>query len=239
MRPVLKRQLLEAACAPYRAAGYFHYHWAYGKLSGDPVFASLLEQGLLQPRHRILDLGCGRGLLAAWFLAAEKLSATGQWHAGVEVPKETVFHGIDLHSGVCTAGNLALKPHYGDRVSLVTGDLCHADLSGFDAITLLDVLHYIPFAQQELLLDQIRAALDSGGLLIARVGNAQGGWRFRLSQWVDIAMANVQGHRILALHSRSLTDWVRALERRGFTVSQQAMSTGTPFANALLVARVP
>lgn len=239
MQPALKLQLLDAACQPYRAAGYFHYRWARGKLGQDPVFTSLLKQGNLNRRARVLDLGCGRGLLAAWFLAAEQMAATGQWPVGFEVPTGVEFHGVDLHAGTCAAGNRALRPHFGARVSLVSGDMCRADLRGYDAITILDVLHYIPFAQQEVLLDRIRAALGPAGLLITRVGNAQGGWRFRFSQWVDLAVAYVQGHRIHCLYCRPLDDWTRALEARGFTVTAQPMSEGTPFANALLVARVP
>lgn len=239
MQSDLKLQLLNAACTPYRAAGYFHYHWARGKLRQDPVFTSLLEQGTLNRRSRVLDLGCGRGLLAAWFLAAEQLAVIGQWPASFDVPTGIKFHGVDLHAGVCAVGNRALRPHFGDRVVLVSGDISHADLCGYDAITILDVLHYIPFAQQEILLDQIRAALGQGGLLVTRVGNARGGWRFRFSQWVDLAVSRAQGHRIRSLYCRPLDDWTRALEARGFTVTTQPMSEGTPFANTLLVASVP
>lgn len=239
MRPDLKRPLLDAACTPYRAAGYFHYHWARGKLRQDPVFTWLLEQGTLNRRNRVLDLGCGRGLLAAWFLAADQLAAAGQWPASFAVPTGIRFHGIDLHAGVCAAGNRAMRPHFGDRVSLVSGDICDADLCGYDAITLLDVLHYIPFAQQEVLLDRICAALGPGGLLLTRVGNAQGGWRFRFSQWVDLAVSRAQGLRMHSLYCRPLDDWTRALEARGFTVTAQPMSEGTPFANTVLVARMP
>jgi len=239
MQAALKLQLLEAASQPYRAAGYFHYRWARGKLGQDPVFTSLLEQGTLRRCARVLDLGCGRGLLAAWFLAADQLAASGQWPADFEVPTGIAFHGVDLHAGACAAGNRALQPHYGARVSLVSGDMRRADLRGYDAITILDVLHYIPFTQQDVLLDQIRAALGPGGLLVTRVGNARGGWRFRFSQWVDLAVTYAQGHRIRSLYCRPQNDWTRALEARGFTVAAQPMSDGTPFANALLVARVP
>jgi SAM-dependent methyltransferase len=239
MQPDLRRQLLDAACTPYRASGYFHYRWARGKLGQDPVFASLLEQGTLNQRSRVLDLGCGRGLLAAWFLAADQLATTDQWPANIKVPTGIEFHGVDLHADTCAAGNRALQPHFGNRVSLVGGDMCLADLKGYDAITILDVLHYIPYTQQEVLLDQIRAALGPGGLLITRIGNARGGWRFLFSQWVDLAVANAQGHRINTLYCRSLSGWTRELEARGFSVSAQSMSEGTPFANALLVARVP
>lgn len=239
MQSELKLQLLAAACKPYRATGNFNYHWARGKLGNDPVFTSLLEQGTLHQRVRVLDLGCGRGLLAAWFLAADRLASTGQWPASFEVPTGIEFHGVDLHVGACAVGNQALKPHFGDRVSLVSGDMCRTDLRGYDAIIILDVLHYISFAQQEALLDQIRASLRPGGLLVTRVGNALGGWRFRFSQWVDLAVANAQGQRIRSLSCRPLSDWAQALAARGFTVTAQPMSSGTPFANALLLARLP
>lgn len=237
MQPSLNLQLLDAACTPYRAAGYFHYQWARGKLSHDPVFTWLLEHGTLNRRNRVLDLGCGRGLLAALFLSAEQLAASGQWSASFDVSIGIKFHGIDLDAGCCAAGNRALRPHFGDRVSLTSGDIRDADLRGYDTITLLDVLHYIPFAQQEVLLDRIRAALEPGGLLVTRVGSAQNGWRSRFSQWVDLAVSNAQGHRIHSLYCRPMDDWTRALQARGFTVTAQPMSAGTPFANILLVAR--
>ena len=38
---------------------------------------------------------------------------------------------------------------------------------------------------------------------------------------------------------RTLADWIAYLESLGFTVHSQPMSQGTPFANVLLVAKVP
>lgn len=60
------------------APGRFAYHFARGKLGGDPVFLALLERGLLSDRARILDLGCGQGLLAAWLLAARRQFESGE-----------------------------------------------------------------------------------------------------------------------------------------------------------------
>jgi SAM-dependent methyltransferase len=74
--------LIDAASAPYRAAGRFAWHFARGKLRGDPVFAALLAQGLLAGRARVLDLGCGQGLLAAWLLAARALEAAKACSSG-------------------------------------------------------------------------------------------------------------------------------------------------------------
>ena len=77
----LRQRLLDRASAPYRAAGKFAYHFARGKLGGDPMFLALLQRGLIPDRSRILDLGCGQGLLAAWLLAARQLYDAGEWPA--------------------------------------------------------------------------------------------------------------------------------------------------------------
>ena len=74
MQPALKRHLLDHATAPYRATGTLNYRWARGKLGYDPIFAALIELAVFPDGARVLDLGCGRGLLAAWFLAAERLA---------------------------------------------------------------------------------------------------------------------------------------------------------------------
>ena len=64
--------LVKAASASYWKADLFGYFKARGKLRGDPAFAGILSEGLLADAQRILDLGCGQGLLAAWLEAARR-----------------------------------------------------------------------------------------------------------------------------------------------------------------------
>jgi hypothetical protein len=75
----LNKRLLDLASAPYRITGNFNYYSARGKLAHDPIFVALLKQGVFPDNARVLDLGYGRGLLAAWLLAAEQLGAHGDW----------------------------------------------------------------------------------------------------------------------------------------------------------------
>ena len=206
MQKSLKKRLLDVATAPYRSAGRSDYYWARGKLSRDPIFTALLERGVFPDGARVLDLGCGRGLLAAWLLAAEQMAAQGSWDAPQAPPKALRFRGVELVAREAHCGNAAL--------------------------------HYIPHAEQDQLLDRIRAALGPGGLFLTRVGDASGGWRFRISQWVDRRMAQLQGHRYAPTWCRPLAEWRRTLERRGFTVEALPMSSGTPFANVMLICRV-
>jgi cyclopropane fatty-acyl-phospholipid synthase-like methyltransferase len=232
-------QLLSNACLPYRVTGRANFGWARGKLKHDPMFMALLERQVLPDGAMVMDLGCGRGLLAAWCLAAERMAQQGQWVAPFSPPRGLRFRGVELMAREAVCGNAALQPHYGARVELAGGDMRTADLGGVDAIAALDVLHYIPTADQDQLLDRIRSALRPGGVFVTRVGDAHAGLRFRISQWVDRCISFVQGHRLSRMWCRSAANWTLALQRRGFTVQACPMSTGTPFANVMLVCRVP
>ena len=93
--------LVNAASAPYRRAGHFGWHFAWhfarGKLRIDPVFRHLLSQGLITPRARVLDIGCGQGLLASLLQAADGLAQSGRWPQGwAAAPLGASVTGIDL-----------------------------------------------------------------------------------------------------------------------------------------------
>lgn len=233
----MRNKLLDLACEPYRTTGKFNYHWARGKLGNDPMFAAFIDHGVFPDGARVLDLGCGRGLLAAWMLAAERLSEQDGAAAGVNVPKGLRFAGVELMAREAECGNKALQPLHGERVQLRGGDMRSAQLDAADVITVLDVLHYIPYDEQDRMLDRIRAALGKGGIFVTRVGDANSGVRFALSQLVDRCMSFAQGHRLGRMWCRPLGDWIQALEKRGFAVQTHPMSSGTPFANVLMISR--
>lgn len=240
MNPDFRRLLRDHATYAYRKTGPFNYRWARGKLGQDSIFPALIEHGVFHDHARVLDLGCGRGLLAAWLLAAEQLADAGQWPGHLPPPpRQLRFRGFELMGREAEVGNRALQPHFPGRVELAGGDMREVPLDDIDAVAILDVLHYVDYAAQEALLDRIRAALPPGGVFITRVGNAAAGWRFRFSQFVDRCMAGVQGHRQAPTWCRPLEDWQAQLGKRGFRVSASPMSDGTLFANVMLVARVP
>src|SRR3984957_17512537 len=89
--------LLDAACEPYRNAGRFAYYFARGKLRADPVYRAILELGLLLGRARVLDLGCGQGLLGAWLQAAKLCHGRGSWPRALRsAPQPLSTRGIEL-----------------------------------------------------------------------------------------------------------------------------------------------
>jgi SAM-dependent methyltransferase len=238
MQPSLKKQIHDLAVSPYRDTGFFNYRWAKCKLWYDPIFPALIEQSVFPDGARVLDLGCGRGLLAAWLLAAEQMATKGNWPDAVPPKKSLQIRGVELMAREADCGNRALQPIYGKRVQLGGGDMRNADMSNADVIAILDVLHYIPINEQDQILDQIRAALKQGGTFVTRIGNASNSLRFRISQLTDRCISFVQGHRLPKMWCRPVEDWIHALENRGFSVQATPMSEGTPFANIMLVARI-
>jgi SAM-dependent methyltransferase len=225
--------LLEAACEPYRNAGRFAYHFARGKLRTDPVYRAILELGLLLGRARILDLGCGQGLLSAWLQAAERCYESGSWpRAWPPAPRALSTRGIELMARDVQRARCALGP----ASDVSHGDIRDAAFGAVDAVVILDVLHYMPPQAQLDVLQRVRAALPSHGLLLLRVGDAGGGLRFHYGQWSDRLVMLLRGHSLVAQHCRSVAQWRTVLRDCGFDSEAKPMSHGTPFANVLLIA---
>jgi SAM-dependent methyltransferase len=232
------RELHRLASEPYRRSGRFGWHFARGKLGLDPVFRSLLERGDITPQSRVLDIGCGQGLLASLFSACDELAQRGAWPAHwASPPTGARYTGIemmprDVTRAMAAIGVLPSAP----RVHCA--DIRNAELPAADAVVILDVLHYVDHAAQAVLLQRVRAALAPRGRLLLRVGDAAGRGRFAASQWVDRAVTSLRGHRTPPTFCRKLTDWTTLLQRIGFEVEALPMSRGTPFANVLLCCNV-
>ena len=150
--------LTRARRACQRLSPYWR-HYGSAKLRYDPVYRQLAERTL--PWGRVLDAGCGPGLVAA--LAT--------------VRGEPAYCGIDLDDTKLEAAAELLEqlsqPLAGDwRLMRAKLPLPQLPLARFDTVMLIDVLHYWPVDEQELLLRQLHGSLDRGGLLFLRDGLA-------------------------------------------------------------------
>ena len=226
--------LIDAASLKFRVAGPYAYYFARGKLTGDPFYEHLLAHGLLQGRNRILDLGCGQGLLAAWLREVRTLHESGDWPAGWPAPPlPQSIAGIDLEARDIRRAQLAL----GGYAQFAAGDLREAAIAQSDAIVIMDVLHYVDSAAQQRILQRIRAALPDDGLLLLRVGDADGGLRSRISRCVDQCLLLLRNGALHGLHRRPLRDWQSLLAVTGFRCAPVPMKSAAPFADVLLDCR--
>jgi SAM-dependent methyltransferase len=227
--------LIDAASEPYRHAGYFARRFARGKLGMDPVFRHLLSQGLIAPRARVLDIGCGQGLLASLLGACQRLAEQGHWPGQwAPAPAAARVTGIEMMPRDIERARASL----GDSAEFVCGDMRHTPFPSVDTVVILDVLHYITVPEQNQVLERVRSALRPDGMLLLRVGDAADRRRFLISQWVDALVSRVRGHRVLPQYGRTLAEWTTQLQSLGFEVRSQPMNQGTPFANVLLVAKL-
>lgn len=229
----VRRQICARASAWFDGGDRFGYHFARLKMKSDPLFTDVLLTGALSACSDLIDLGCGQGLLSAWLLAARIQRRLGPWPADwPEPPAPARMRGVDIRAASIERARNAL----GEKVDFQLRDIREADCSGADAVAILDVLHYIDFAEQQYLLRRIREALPPQGVLILRIANAGSGIAWRVGRWVDCINDLVRDGRIPHVSCRSRSDWLDLLHRCGYRAHAHECSTGRSFANTLLVA---
>jgi hypothetical protein len=121
--------------------------------------------------------------------------------------------------------------------NFIAGDMRDTEFPHVDVAVILDVLHYVAHDAQVALLERVRAALAPKGVLLIRVGDEAPTLRFRYTVLIDRIVMAARGHKLPRLWCRPVAAWRDELTRLGFQVDAVPMSTGTPFANVLLVAR--
>jgi uncharacterized protein (DUF2062 family)/2-polyprenyl-3-methyl-5-hydroxy-6-metoxy-1,4-benzoquinol methylase len=166
----------------------------------DPLYPFLLEEGFHLEGHRVLDLGCGRGVAGALL---------GLY--GDPSPARS-YLGVDVSERYVRSARQVLEEFPGCGV--VASDLRDFDPPAADVVIVNDVLRYLPFAAQDALLRRIARAIPPGARVFVREKNPGSGWRFRLA-----ALRDTHGH-----HYRRAEDLRNALLAAGFAVRDRALA---------------
>lgn len=204
---------VERTRARYEGVKPAHRYYVAGKFAFDPVFKLLSE---LTALGRVLDLGCGRGQLSLLLL---------------ELGHATHVTGLDSDAAKIDVARAA-----GPEADFRVADVARAELPPADTILLIDVLHYLPLAEQDALLLAAVAALAPGGRLLVRELDGDPSARgavTRAFEWFGRKIRLNRGRATAYRPARAVTD---LLECAGLPCRVQGASERTPFANVLIVA---
>jgi 2-polyprenyl-3-methyl-5-hydroxy-6-metoxy-1,4-benzoquinol methylase len=180
----------------------------------DPVFA--LIAALDGSFGRVLDVGCGRGQLGLFL------------H---ELGRATALTGIDSDARKIEVARGAFP-----QAEFLVRDAARVELPPADTILLVDVLHYLPPAEQDALLTAAARAVTPGGRVLVRELDAERSPRSAVTRFFEWWGRRIGLNRGRATHYRSASELTRLLERAGLSCSIQGASERTPFANVLIVA---
>ena len=161
------------------------------------VALSRFEQieALLPRNGRVLDLGCGYGVVANYLALAE--------------PSREVI-GLDLNARRIAVAQKTVGARA--NITFLADDVMRANLPPCDAAILTDVLHHLTFAQQEQLTSRVRGLLAPRGVLLIQEVNMQPCWKYWISHVSDVILYASDGMP----NFRSSQDWVALLERNDF-----------------------
>lgn len=157
-------------------------------------FTRLLE--FIPPGARVLDIGCGAGLLLA--LAADSRDLG-----------ESV--GFDSNGKAIAVAELAAKrlategkpaPHF---VRLDVRDPWPTGT--FDVVAMIDVLHHVPVVAQESAIKQAVAAVPPGGTFVYKDIAPRPRWRAMMNRLHDLVMVREWVHYVFA---EKVVEWATA-----------------------------
>jgi uncharacterized protein (DUF2062 family)/SAM-dependent methyltransferase len=223
------------------------WEFARGKLRNDPVYRAAVHERLLvrrsfgegglTPRRAgltadgsavLLDIGCGQGLMLALLAEARRDVRVGST-VGTPPPVFETMIGIETRPRVAAFARAALQ----DEAEVVTLDARERDLPSADVILLFDVLHLMPFTDQEQLLRAVTLALRPGGVIVIREADAGAGWKFGVVRAGNRIKALAVGEWKQTFHFRSASEWMAVFDRLGLSADVRQMGQGTPFGNVL------
>jgi 2-polyprenyl-3-methyl-5-hydroxy-6-metoxy-1,4-benzoquinol methylase len=182
-----------------------------------PKLLSVMDL-LLRDEGRILDVGCGFGLFAAYF--------------GQTQPRRRIV-GVDpsvrrIRLARSLTERLALEGH-----CFIEGDVRDAPLEGpFDAVYVLDVMHHLPRPDQGRVLGRLASLLEPGGMLLVKDITTEPRLGLLFTEALDRLMVGWQE----PLSYRHHREWGQILSELGFRVRIVRVPDILPYPHVVIAA---
>lgn len=175
---------------------------------------------VLPTSGRILEIGCGHGLFAAY--------------AALSGPRRQV-HGTDIDADKVEVARRALAS-LAPRLSIATAADGAVPSGPWDGIAIVDMLYLLPEARQRALLAQAAGALAPRGRLVIKEMDVQPRWKARWNGWQESisvrALRITEGATIQVLDPAVMARW---LADEGLSVSRARLDRGRIHPHHLLV----
>ena len=188
------------------------------KLRLDRIFELLADEN--PGSGTVVDLGCGYGIALCF-------AAFGDNHRRLI--------GCDLDAHRIAVARRAIGSLNAD---VTVADIRNFELPPAGLILILDVLQYLPAAEQPALLKRCCSALAPDGILIFRVPDSERGLRSAISLAFErlIFAYGGDGFRPQML---SIAEYRSAMENAGMQLEERRFQNRLPLAHVLFVARKP
>ncbi len=199
---------------------------------GFPRFQRVVDA--LPREGRILDMGCGHGLLAILIAS----SSPEREVVGVDVLQSR----LDIARRIARDAGLS-------NLRFECRDFATPPEGKFAAIVFSDSLFYYPLEQQETILDDCRERLDPGGLLVVKEQGVRPAWKAwcvrrqeRLVVGLKTSLGGSREWRRIApdgVYLWSVDRLAGFLRSRGLSVVDEPLDAGSYLSHYLIIARDP
>ena len=178
---------------PLRDRMRLHQRWY-----GTPFDAVIAR---VPPGARVVDAGCGFGLLAA------ALAVAGRQVTGIDLDARKIARGQAIFGGI-------------PGLRLMEGDLARAALPACDAVVICDVLHHLRDCLVDRVLAAAAARLRPGGVVVVKENDVGPPPKRALAELVEFVAVGGGITRSDPWRFRSVEEWGAALRAAGFTVRE-------------------
>jgi len=205
----------------YRYQGPYVTQFVFWKMKTDPLFKAV--EDAVPQQARILDLGCGYGIMAHWLTLFE--------------PERTVS-GVDFDADKIRVAQATAR--FNPGVAFEQRDILEwPEYPACDCVLLCDVLHYFPRELKAEVLRKVFQALRPGGCLIVRDACAEETSRHNRVAWSEKwAVRFGQNKTRHGLHFENEKTHLALLREAGFEQIEIRKDAGLG-SNALVIATRP